>query len=320
MLHVRRVVRHAGDRAHSGADPPEHPGPLTPHTPSPRMATPSPSPACRRVRTSTHSRADATTTSTVTIMNAMRHDRVEPVVEDEPRAARGVASTPVGHLARRCAPRGPGSRAAGRPRRSSASRRSASRSAPRPAAAASPRRSAPCPLLMRIVVPTHSATAASSWLLMPNSGHSELMPPSGSMHALHQEVAPRRHDQRRGEHGARIPRGPAERRPDVADQLLQHEAADPRAGVDRRQDEQRLEHDGEVIPERHQPAGRRRRSGCAPCRPRATARRRCGRAASSRRPRAASACDLLRRHREAPAADHLRRGLRRAAQRRRAGR
>ena len=40
-----------------------------------------------------------------------------------------------------------------------------------------------------------------------------------------------------------------ERRPDVAQQILQHEAADARAGVDDGEDEQRLEHDGEVIPE-----------------------------------------------------------------------
>ncbi len=32
-------------------------------------------------------------------------------------------------------------------------------------------------------------------------------------------------------------------------EILQHEAADARAGVDNGQDEQRLEHDGEVIPE-----------------------------------------------------------------------
>src|SRR5439155_1112782 len=36
------------------------------------------------------------------------------------------------------------------------------------------------PILMRIVVPTHNATAASSWFEIPNSGHSELIPPSGS--------------------------------------------------------------------------------------------------------------------------------------------
>ena len=41
-----------------------------------------------------------------------------------------------------------------------------------------------------------------------------------------------------------------ERLVDVAEQLLQHEAADARAGVDRRQDEDRLEHDREVVPER----------------------------------------------------------------------
>ena len=35
-------------------------------------------------------------------------------------------------------------------------------------------------------------------------------------------------------------------------QLLEHEAADPGAGVHRGEDEERLEHDGEVVPERHQ--------------------------------------------------------------------
>ena len=47
----------------------------------------------------------------------------------------------------------------------------------------------------------------------------------------------------------------AERLVDVAEQLLQHEAADARAGVDRRQDEDRLEHDREVVPEREAGAG-----------------------------------------------------------------
>src|SRR5262250_1566987 len=35
-------------------------------------------------------------------------------------------------------------------------------------------------ILMKMVVATTRATAASSWMAMPNSGHSELMPPSGS--------------------------------------------------------------------------------------------------------------------------------------------
>ncbi len=38
---------------------------------------------------------------------------------------------------------------------------------------------------------------------------------------------------------------------DVTEQVLQHEAADARARVQRGQDEQRLEHDREVVPERH---------------------------------------------------------------------
>ena len=38
---------------------------------------------------------------------------------------------------------------------------------------------------------------------------------------------------------------------ECADEILNHEARDARAGVDRRQDEQRLEQNGEVIPEGH---------------------------------------------------------------------
>ena len=100
----------------------------------------------------------------------------------------------------------------------------------------------------------HSATAASNWLAMPNSGHRVLMPPSGSQHALVQEVAPGRARSRAlvtitlG-HPARA----AERLPDVPQQVLEHEAADARAGVDHGQDEERLEHDGEVVPEAEQP-------------------------------------------------------------------
>ena len=35
-------------------------------------------------------------------------------------------------------------------------------------------------ILIRIVVATHSAIAANNWLAIPNSGQSELIPPSGS--------------------------------------------------------------------------------------------------------------------------------------------
>ena len=36
------------------------------------------------------------------------------------------------------------------------------------------------PILMMTVVPTHSATVASNWLAIPNSGQRELIPPNGS--------------------------------------------------------------------------------------------------------------------------------------------
>ncbi len=40
------------------------------------------------------------------------------------------------------------------------------------------------------VVATHSAIAASIWFAMPNSGHRLLMPPSGSIVPIVEEVAP----------------------------------------------------------------------------------------------------------------------------------
>ena len=40
--------------------------------------------------------------------------------------------------------------------------------------------------------------------------------------------------------------------PDLAQRILHHEAAHARAGIHRGQDEDGLEHDGEVVPERHQ--------------------------------------------------------------------
>ena len=64
---------------------------------------------------------------------------------------------------------------------------------------------------------------------------------------------------------------------DVPQQILQHEAPHARAGVDDRQDEQRLEHDREVIPEAdHRLAAARAARRCAPCPAPAKARRRCG--------------------------------------------
>ena len=69
-------------------------------------------------------------------------------------------------------------------------------------------------------------------------------------HALIQEVAPGGHDRRAGQParpGIQLVR--PQRLVDMAQQILQHEAAHARAGVDDGQDEQRLEHDGEVIPE-----------------------------------------------------------------------
>ena len=108
----------------------------------------------------------------------------------------------------------------------------------------------------------------------------------------------------RCQHGARIPRGAAQRPPDVPGQLLQHEAADAGAGVDGGQDEQRLEHDGEVIPERHQPAAE-----CAAedVRHAHRERRRAAGAAEQRllAHRRGKRLDLLGRDCESPAPDYL---------------
>ena len=72
------------------------------------------------------------------------------------------------------------------------------------------------------------------------------------MHALVQDIAP----QQAGQGGSDDVVGPRlgrlERGHHVADQVLDHEAADPRAGIDRGEDEQRLEQDGEVVPDARQ--------------------------------------------------------------------
>ena len=39
----------------------------------------------------------------------------------------------------------------------------------------------------------------------------------------------------------------------VPEQVLKHKAADTRASIDNREDEERLKHDGEVIPETEEP-------------------------------------------------------------------
>ena len=103
-------------------------------------------------------------------------------------------------------------------------------------------------MLIRIVVPTASATAPRSWLAMPNIGQIVLMS------ARPDEVAPAEHDDRRGGDRGRHRVGARERLVDAAAELLQEEPADARARIDGRQDEERLEHDREVVPVGHQPA------------------------------------------------------------------
>ena len=68
---------------------------------------------------------------------------------------------------------------------------------------------------------------------------------------LPQKISPGRNNQGTGGEDRGIPTGAAERLPDVTEGVLHHEAADARASVENGENEQRLEHDGEVIPERH---------------------------------------------------------------------
>ena len=108
----------------------------------------------------------------------------------------------------------------------------------------------------------------------------------------------------------------AERLPDVLAEILQHEPADARAGVERREDEQRLEHDGEVIPDAPSRRCRRARSEKSCAMPTREARR----AAGAREQRRLA--DLLREllhlggiEREAPVANGFGGARRRRADR-----
>ena len=104
------------------------------------------------------------------------------------------------------------------------------------------------PMLMRMVVPTASATDAEQLV-----GDAEQRPDRVDA-AGPDEVAPRQ-DHERGRDRARSasssvsPNSSTPGRP-----ILQQETADARARIDRRQDEDRLEHDGEVVPVGHQAA------------------------------------------------------------------
>src|SRR6185312_17236572 len=68
-------------------------------------------------------------------------------------------------------------------------------------------------------------------------------------HALNQKVSPCPDDRRAEPYNPGHPAGAAQRRPDLPKQILQHEPADTSAGIENRQNKQRLEHDGEVIAE-----------------------------------------------------------------------
>src|SRR6266446_1933615 len=69
--------------------------------------------------------------------------------------------------------------------------------------------------------------------------------------SLPKEIPPRRNDHRAGKKNRWIPTGAPKRFPDVPERVLQHETANAGPGVDDGKDKQRFEHDGEVIPERH---------------------------------------------------------------------
>ena len=106
VLHMRRVVRHPRDATsggqHSGNRPPRRALGLRLY---PTYAVSTNGVSCaragfRRVSTSSHSRADASTTSDRHQHEGDRHHRVEPVVEDEPGAARRIEGA-VGDLLQR---------------------------------------------------------------------------------------------------------------------------------------------------------------------------------------------------------------------------
>ena len=106
---------------------------------------------------------------------------------------------------------------------------------------------------MTTTVTTVSAIAASSWLAIPNSGNSVLMPPSGSVTPISRMLPHAATTARLQIHtpGRQLGfRSLASGPPEVAQRVGEHEARDPGAGVDGGQDEQRLEHDREVVPER----------------------------------------------------------------------
>ena len=75
------------------------------------------------------------------------------------------------------------------------------------------------------------------------------MPPSGSVTPMMQDRAPAGHHDGRADPRAEAPGRVLELGDEVADGVLQHEAGHAGSGVDGGQDEQRLEHDGEVVPE-----------------------------------------------------------------------
>src|ERR1700688_731008 len=73
----------------------------------------------------------------------------------------------------------------------------------------------------------------------------------GIFNPLPEKISPGGYNHRAGKKNRRVPTRPAERLPDMAERVLQHETSDAGAGVNDGQDKERFEHDGEVIPERH---------------------------------------------------------------------
>lgn len=81
------------------------------------------------------------------------------------------------------------------------------------------------------------------------------------MTTLVQEVAPPHDDQGARQDDCGIPGCLAEARAGVTKDLLQHEAPDARPRVDGRENEERFEHDGEMIPQGRQSAAPQERRG-----------------------------------------------------------
>src|SRR5439155_20427676 len=70
-------------------------------------------------------------------------------------------------------------------------------------------------------------------------------------HSLIKKVSPSSYHQATSQDHTQIPARAPQRRPELSQEILEQKAAYPGAGIKRGEDEERLEHNGKVIPQRH---------------------------------------------------------------------